>query len=272
MDEPCPICKGTGWIPSSRPFTDKRCRCKLVEATKRHLGLEIASAKTIPETPLFVIKDGVVVDDLTKKNVYIESSWEYLLPHLKRVLSKKGIEFHFRVVNDELVKSVYLKERSAKNRLSAGNTGEVYNSLDDLVGETVDLLIVRFGFINWKKSEAPAGIMQECINIRHFKSLITWIVSEPNSDYAFERSLSYSSSLQAHFDRAFTKITFEEEAEDRAASMDNHESTVVKVPDPMPRPQVTGTETLVGPGDGEERKPKFKNYSKKKSSLPEFEP
>lgn len=287
MAEPCPLCNGSGWIRSETPsdlgsYYDKRCRCKKREAIIRHLGPEIAGAKVIPETPLLVVKDGKLETDLTTKNLYIESSWETLLPHLRKTLGMKGVEFYFRVVNDEMVKSVYLKERTAKMRLTAGSDGEVFNSMDDLMGESVDLVIVRFGFLAWKKSEAPAGIMLEALNIRKFCRRPTWIVSDPNSDHSFERSLSYSSTLQAYFDQDFKKVSFESSSlgddvtEDMDEFIDAHESADAKPtpqPEPEPQPVVSSSGSFEGPGKSSgERKPKYKNKgypSKKREKLPE---
>lgn len=276
MAEPCPLCNDTGWIKSETPSEmgspyDKRCRCKIREAILRHLGPEIAAAKVVQDTPLLVTKNENILEDLTTKNLFIEASWETLLPHLRRTLSRKGVEFHFRIVSDEMVKSVYLRERTAKMRFSSGSTGEVFNSMDDLMGESVDLVIVRFGILAWKKSEAPAGIMLEALNVRKFCRMPTWIVSDPNSDESFERSVTYSGALQAYFDQAFTKMSFdaplkEEIAEDMDQFIDAHESADAK-PTPKHRtPKLRVDESFEGPGESEERKPKYKNYSNQKSA------
>jgi hypothetical protein len=279
----CPICNDKGWVTSDKPFTDKRCECKVRESLRQHLvtgaGPEILKAKVIRETPLLVLNsEGKIETDLTDENLYIESSWEGFLPHLRRVLWLKGLTFHFRVVDDEMVKSVYLKERNSRSRVTAGISGDIYNSLDDLVGSTVDLVLVRFGCISWKKSEAPAGIMLECFNIRRFRGLPTWAISDPNTEqFSFPHSLSYSANLQAYFDKSFKKLVFEESLQDVVSRdmegfVEIHESaeeatTEAEVPIDKPRESVSVPNTLDGPGGLKEKKP-WEKSSKNRNKLP----
>lgn len=297
---PCPICNDLGWVKSDKPFTDKRCACKVREALRERLaavaGHEILRATVIKETPLLELTpEGKITTDLTKENLFVETSWKGFLPHLRRVLWLKGLTFHCRVVDDAMIKDVYLSHKNAKSRTSAGIDGDIYNSMDDLVGETVDLVVVRFGCLTHAKegSTAAGNIIMECFNLRRFRDLPTWAISDPNDDtFNFQQSKSYSANLQVYFDKAFKKIAFETARDDVTSGMerffDTHESAeeapTIKIDlatdEPRPvnfgntlegpggggskekpweRPgPVSDSDTLVGPGGGKESKPKFK--------------
>jgi len=186
VDEPKPICgrcKGTGTLPTGDDMTVQQCICAYSRALKAHLGAEIATAPVITQSPLFVAGpsgDAPKVDR-TDENLFIEGYWRDILTHMKWALGCKGPFFRFRMVTDEKLKVVYLGAESYGSR-AKGKRDEVttFNSLADLVGADLDLLIIRLGFLGYK-NQAMAGILKEALMIREFACKPTWIVEVPTS-------------------------------------------------------------------------------------------
>jgi hypothetical protein len=215
-DEPCPICGGSGWIPVDDLHV-KECRCKKKGRMRAHLstvnpagGDEIALAPTILTSPLFTVADGQLTDDLTSKNILIESSWNALLPHLKLALVNKGLSFYTRIVTDEMIKRVFVGSTHYQNKSREDRDRVGYfNCLDDLMGEVCDLVIVRFGVMQYKNRSA-AGAVHEALVIRQVLRKPTWLVSTPS--LTFEDCHAYSPELGTYVERRFKRISLDSSA------------------------------------------------------------
>lgn len=203
MADACSICGGSGWIPVD-DLRVKECRCKGLKRLRAHLGEEIALSPVITTSPLFKVEAGQVVEELSSTNVYIESTWAGLLPHLKLVLMNKGTDFYFRVITDELVKRVFVGAEHYQNKTrEERETSTSYNSLNDLMGEVCDLVILRLGIVKYRNRALP-GAIHEALSVREHLRLPTWVVSTP--DFPFEESPSYSPELAAYLERRFKRI------------------------------------------------------------------
>lgn len=186
MAEPkvCPRCQGKGTLPTDDDMTVRQCICAYSRTLKAHLGSEIALAPLI-QSPLY--QPGAPGEppkvDRTTENLFLKGFWSDLLSHLKWGLGCKGPFFRFRVVTDERLKVVYLGAESYAAR-AKGRRDEVqtYNSLADLVGPDVDLLILRLGFLG-HKNVAMAGILKEALMIREAACKPTWLVEVPTSPF-----------------------------------------------------------------------------------------
>lgn len=174
---------------------------------RAHLGDEIALAPTILTSPLFSVVDGKIVEDLTSKNILIESTWTALLPHLKLTLVNKGLGFYTRIVTDEMIKRVFVGSThySNKSREDRDRAG-YFNCLDDLMGEVCDLVIVRFGVMQYKNRSA-AGAAHEALVIRQVLRKPTWLVSTPS--LTFENCHAYSPELGEYIGRRFKRISLD---------------------------------------------------------------
>lgn len=187
MAEPpkiCPRCKGTGTLPTADDMTVQQCICAYSRALKLHLGAEIATAPVLRSPLLQLGPPGEPPKvDRTSENLFLKGYWPDLLSHLKWALGCKGPLFRFRVVTDEKLKVVYLGAESYGAR-AKGRRDEVttFNSLSDLVGPDIDLLILRLGFLGYK-NQAMAGILKEALMIREFACKPTWIVEVPTSPF-----------------------------------------------------------------------------------------
>ena len=286
-DEPCPDCGGSGWIPVDDLHV-KACRCKKRQRMLAHLtavnpagGDEIALAPTILTSPLFTVVEGKLIDDATSKNIFIESSWNALLPHLKLALANKGLSFYTRVVTDEMIKRVFVgsthyQNKSREDRDRAG----YYNCLDDLMGEVCDLVILRFGVMQYKNRSA-AGAIHEALVIRQVLRKPTWLVSTPS--LLFENCHSYSPELGDYIGRRFKRISLDSSVYPDDVDMnmleDSAGMSIVEDADPQEPPHeelslvkepIPGApleedmDDILGVGGSKKTKPK--KYGKTKSS------
>jgi hypothetical protein len=150
---------------------------------------------------------GVVVEDLSLKNLFIETSWAAILPHLKFVLASKGLSFYFRATTDEFIKRVFVGAEAYKSKsLKDRDTETYFNSLDDLLGEMYDLVILRFGALG-HTNRAAAGATHEALMIRETLRKPTWLISTP--DRPFESSFAYSTELDLYIDKHFTRMSLD---------------------------------------------------------------
>ena len=205
--EVCKFCGGRGTV-SVDDMGGNECVCAYARRLKMHLGPEILSAENI-RSPFFV-PDG---DDFTMNNVFFKSYWRDFLPHLKWVLGCKGPMFRFRILTDEKLRTVYVGSESYTSRpRSKRDDMDTNNSLNDIVGGDISLLIIRLGFLGYKNIAMP-GILKEALMLREVALKPTWIVESPNaplvpghfaySDEVFEYILERFKSVKvSDFDAA----------------------------------------------------------------------
>jgi hypothetical protein len=246
-------CDGSGFIEVNED-TSARCRCSLVRALIRHLGPDIAAAPDINESPLYKVNPQAAragespLVDKTQSNLFLKGWWTDLLPHLKFVLIAKGIDFPYRIVTDERLKTIYVGaeaylSRSRKRR----EDGDSYNSLSDLIGPEFKLIVVRMGFLGHRNVAMP-GILKEALMLRQAAGRATWLVEEPDRLFGpYHRA--YDEDVASYIDRHFEVIdlTSEEKPE---AEQKNHDAPIPdeedftmgaeepeKKPAPKPKPK-----------------------------------
>jgi hypothetical protein len=190
------------------------------------------------------------------------------------------------MATDEKLKTIWLGQESYGQRAKGVRDGvTTYNSLADLVGSDVDLMIIRLGFLGHKNVAMP-GILKEALMIREFACVPTWIVEVPTSIFG-PGHFSYTEEVGAYIDDHFEilNLTRKESAskddvphgfstsevevdEDGTVSLDSvaFKPSVTSSPEIMPkarfdRPPVSDSSedsVLVGSG-----KPKFKKPAKR---------
>jgi hypothetical protein len=164
----------------------------------------------IPSTPLYVVKDGEVKEDLTKVNLFITSSWNAAAPHFKRALANKGLSFYTKNTTDEEVKRVFVGATSFKSlTVEQREVVEVNNSLDELAGSNYDLAIIQLGVIS-HPNKAAANCHLELLRMRAVLNKATWLLMSP--DESFSHLHVYSSELDMYIDKHFRKIDFDSAA------------------------------------------------------------
>jgi len=207
MDDkkPCSKCGGTGRIEID-DLTVRQCLCAFARAMKEHLGAEIALAKSLQTSPLFVAGDPEPSVDRTKDNLFLKGYWQDLLPHFKSALVGKGLFFSFTVVKDEKLKTVYVGDESYKARSKNKRDDiQTHNSLGDIVGPEIDLAIIRLGFLGHPNRAMP-GIIKETIMLRDAPSKATWLIEDPDQGYFGPGHLSYSEELAEYIDAHFEVV------------------------------------------------------------------
>jgi hypothetical protein len=143
--------------------------------------------------------------DRTGENLFIKGYWKDLLPHLKWSLGCKGPDFRFRLLTDEKLKIIYLGAESYATKAKSRRDEVVtYNSLNDLVGPDIDLVIIRLGFLGYKNIAMP-GILKEALMIREFACKPTWIIEVPTSIFGFGH-FSYSEDVWDYISANYTTV------------------------------------------------------------------
>lgn len=217
MNQKEKVCERCGGVGQYQIGADrmKRCMCSFTRGFVDRVGLDIAHAKRINSSPLYLPgAPGKPLEDNTKENLFISSWWEALLPHLRYALLWKlgefDLHYYFHITDDERLKSVYLGNEAYKSRPRAvRDTQEAMNGLRDLIGPMYQLVIIRIGHLGYANRAMP-GILKEACMIRKALNLPTWIVEEPN--YLFEPGhRSHSYELEEYFNRYYRKITIESE-------------------------------------------------------------
>ncbi len=213
MTELCPKCGGTpvsgcnglGYIRVDE-YTVRPCRNIYIQQLRNHLGKEIVRVQHVESSPLFELgaKGEPPKVDLTGQNLVLEGcKWGGLLPHLKWALGCKGLSFRFKIVTDAEVLNVKLglKSRHAKG-LSSAESADVFNSLDELVPDDCELLILRVGCLG-HKNRAAAGFLLELLYLRESQCQATWIVQVPNKLW----TISNSDELQQYLRERFKRLS-----------------------------------------------------------------
>lgn len=210
--KPCPYCGDVdnGMIQVDET-TYRQCICSYARALKNHLGLEIASAKTLSDSPLLQLDadpQNPPVVDKTKKDLFLKGWWRDLLPHFKWALGCQGLGFYFNIVTDERLRTVYMGAESYSSR-SRKKRDEIqtFNSLNDIMApDHYQLVIIRLGFLGYKNVAMP-GILKEALMIRQAARAPTWIIEDPNDPFV-PGHLSYNEDVAGYIKQVFETLDF----------------------------------------------------------------
>lgn len=178
----------------------QQCPNLYARQLRDHLGRELAQVKYVTASPLFELDGREVVRDLTGSNILIgECPWRNLLPHLKLALGRKGLLFFFRIVTDEELKNVWVGNRSYKSMSpEARELMPTFNSLGDLLGADIDLVIIKLGYIGHRNRAAP-GLLKEALLIRESLRKPTWLVLDPNRDWTHSHNQDVAEFVAQNF-------------------------------------------------------------------------
>lgn len=223
---PCPDCKeckGLGYtLGGTDGTTQKECRNVYYRRLGARLGVEIATAALLTESPLYVpsAEPGQPTADLTRKNLYLKGWWSDLTSHFKWALICKfgdvGLEaFRFHIVTDERLKEVWLSKEAytSKSRKSREESA-TFNNLSELIGDSYSLVIIRLGFLGHKNVAMP-GILKEALMIRQAATLPTWIVEEPESPFG-PGHLTYSPEVMDYINQRFEVVNLTKDRPERS--------------------------------------------------------
>jgi hypothetical protein len=257
----CPNCGGDGQIQSEDGYSFSECKCAFLRRLRNWLGKEIATARTITESPLYApgatLNDKPLLDR-TVENLHIRGIWPDILSHLRWALACKGFDtsmvWRFKVVTDERLRSVWVGSEDYRNRSrKKRDEMETYNSLSDYIGPDVDLVIIRLGYLGYKNIAMP-GILKEALMIRGTALKPTWVVEEMGHPFA-DGHFSWSTDVEDYIQKNFQRIDldpgdFLTEVK-RVAS-----ESLPDDPDLPNAPALrTEPETFEGTGDAEEATP-----------------
>lgn len=205
----CPKCNYTGFhIIDLDDTRVVQCICSYAKTLKAYLGPEIASAENIRQSVLYQLdgKGKPPKVDRTKDSLFIKSYWSDLLPHLKWTLAGKGPMFRFRIVTDEKLKSVYVGNESYKYRAKdVRDEIETFNSIGDLIGPDIDLVILRLGFLGYKNVAMP-GVLKEALMLRESATKPTWLVETPDKPFTYGY-FSYNEDVAEYIGKLFDVVT-----------------------------------------------------------------
>jgi hypothetical protein len=208
----CSLCGGTGTVDAD-DMGGTECRCLLAKRLIRHLGPEIAGVPFPREnwqSFLFTPKG----EDYTIRNVVFKAYWRDLLPHLKWALGCKGPMFRFKILTDEKLRTVYVGAESYTSRpRSKRDDMATNNSLNDILGEEIDLVIIRLGFLGYKNVAMP-GILKESLMLREISRKPTWIVESPDAPLV-PGHFAYSEDVFEYILQRFTSVKISEYDETR---------------------------------------------------------
>jgi hypothetical protein len=214
----CPYCKGLGYTLKDDDTQDE-CLCFVALRMKAHLGPEILATPNVTPAECVFYKEERF---LTDTNLLIKTHWPDMLPHLKLALIAQGTRYKFKITTDEALKVVYVGAESyASKSKSKRDDLETYNSLGDLIGQGVNLAIVRLGFLGYKNVAMP-GILKEALMIRKSLNLPTWLIEDPNVPFT-EGHRSWSMEVHTYILESFRVIEI------------NSPNSPVASPTPVPR-------------------------------------
>lgn len=244
---PCAKCGGTGILPVD-DVTIRQCVCAYARMMAHHLGPELAMAPKPDKHVLFQRGEPGEKPkvDKTTKNLFIKGYWTDLLPHFKHALVCKGPSFRFRIVTDEQLKTVYVGAQSyAARPKSKRDDMDTYNSIADLIGPDVDLVILRLGFLGHKNVAMP-GVLKEALMLRDAHRKATWLVEVPTSIFG-PGHLSYSDDVGDYIWDHFEVLNLIRHDPSRAnlpahgieAPLPKNIVEDLSLDDPLPEPEMT---------------------------------
>jgi hypothetical protein len=204
----CTVCKGEGLLRVD-DLTTRMCLCAYARALAAHLGPEISKATSLKVSPFYVRSEfpgAPPLRDLTEENMFFRGTWDQLLPHFKYVLCLKGLDYRFKIVTDERLKSVFVGDTGYKARRGKTDNEEPINGLADLVNDA-RLLIIRLGFLGYK-NVAMSGLLKEALMLREVARKPTWLVENPENAFV-PGNHSYSEEVWSYITRNFdTSLDF----------------------------------------------------------------
>ena len=208
MTEPCKMCGGTGKILVDE-YTIRMCICAYAKMLRKHIGDDIALVKAPKSSPLFV-PNGV---DRTTENLILQGSWRDVAPHLKWVLSYKGLKFRSRVTDDKEILDVWLNKRCMA-QLDKSNPFNypVIATMLELMGPHNDLVIIRFGSL-MHPNKAMANVLIEALRQREFKNKPTWLIEEPYMPFG-EGHTAWNSNVAAYLEAWFQEVDLQDQDSD----------------------------------------------------------
>ena len=215
-DEICEQCHGTGWL-----LEDMRmCPRFFSKQINKHLGPELSKVVGVEDGPLYDRKAGV---DLTGKNLLIKGCpWRNLLPHLKWALACKGLQFFHRVYDDERIKNVFVGAEDFRARpVSTRQRIPTFNSVDDLMSTSFDLVIIKLGYLGYK-NQAAAGALKEALLFREKHGKPTWLVVDPVRDWEHSRD----ADVVFYIDDNFNEIHIEPTADPQTKTLHDVSSDI----------------------------------------------
>ena len=214
-EKKCAICGGSGMIEVSQD-TRKRCSCSFVKAFRERVGVEIASARAIPSSPLFQPGEpgSPPLVDLTTKNLFIKGWWADIVPHLKYVLIWKNYQYNLhyytQVITDERLKTIFLgNEAYTVKARGKRDDMETYNTMSDIIGQDRHLVIIQLGFLGHKNVAMP-GILKEALMMRQAMGRPTWIVESPDSLFTYGHR-AYSDEVAEYIRQRFEPLDLYED-------------------------------------------------------------
>lgn len=201
-EDVCPKCNGSGSIPISDDDpeyqrlvdkygsfadayrTDRVCDCALEDRFRDKMGDLIHNAKQL--------KKKSALDDLLDDNVFVSSTQDAFLPHLRHALKENNWQSLFvRQTTDSELRDVFV-----------GNL-EDYRSLSDFASRP-DLLVIYLGVLSYQ-NKAMDGIILESLRARAHHEKSTWIVNPP--DYPFKDGhLAWSPELELYMENRFKNV------------------------------------------------------------------
>lgn len=224
---PCPECKeckGLGYtLGGPDGTTQKECRNVYYRRLGSRLGVEIATAAVLTESPLYVPSPepgAPPTTDLTKKNLYLKGWWSDLTSHFKWTFICKfgdvGLEaFRFHIVTDERLVSVWLSKEAYTSKARKKREEIVtFNNLAELIGDTYTLVIIRLGFMGHKNVALP-GVLKEALMVRQAAAIPTWIVEEPESPFA-PGHFAYSPEVMDYITQRFEVLDLKKDRPERS--------------------------------------------------------
>ncbi len=202
----CPFgCDGSGRKRVDEN-TDVFCQCFTVRLIAQKLGPELCAVRsTLTGGPLYRRSpEGEVVLDGTTKNLFLRGRWLDLVPHLKQALSNRiNLAPHFihRIVTDERLKNIWVGNEAYQSKPKRKrDNAETYNSLADIIGSDIDLVIVRLGFLHHPNVAMP-GILLEALALRDSKSKPTWLIEDPDRHgWGYHKRSDISYYLQSNYE------------------------------------------------------------------------
>ena len=155
------------------------CECLLNEKFLQKLGPKIFNQRKLKKSK-FINK--------VNENLFIHSSEEKFLPHLRYVVIKQGLDFSFSTMNDSQYLRIYLGDDP---------------DFKDLSSWQKPFLVFFMGHVGYKNKALP-GMIVELVNVRLYKGFITWI-HYPDRFWG-PGCIEYSDEVKDLIEQNFTQI------------------------------------------------------------------
>jgi len=227
----CDLCGGLGWI-TVNDLTRSKCRCAYARELKAHITKDVAMALSLESSPFY--EEGVT--DLTQFNLFIKvADIPALLPHLKWVLTFKGLSFKTARVTDAQLKEVWVGDQSYAMRSKKERDDVVtFNCLADLIGAEYHLVIIQLGYV--RKNVRLPDIILEALMLREALGLSTWIVEQANFPFVYDCP-AFSAALDRYITENFEVLTIKTGYTAAPVRVPEAPIEDVSLDDPLPEPR-----------------------------------